>query len=311
MIENKAWEEKFSPQTLSECFLPNETREALEKAIEDDNLQSSLFSGPPGIGKTTVAKAIGNDTEMETLFINSSLYGNIDTLRTDIQQFASTLSFNGKRKLIILDEADGMTAAFQAALRGVINEFSTNAVFILTANYRAKLIEPLISRFDEYNFLFKNEEKRDLAIKLFSFIKDRLDEEGVEYELKAVQKFIIDRISKSSDIRKIISQAQRISSSGVFNEDSLLNDETSRIEEVVNLVKSKNFDDIRKWVGENSDLDSSFLYRGMYDNLKHITKKEKYPILIALINEYQFKHVFVADKEINLSACLAEIAAAL
>lgn len=309
-IKSTAWVDKYRPKVVSDCFLPSKTKSEIMKMIESEEIPSMLFSGPAGIGKTSTAIALCDQLELEYLLINASLVG-IDAVRTDIINFSSTVSFNGKRKVIILDEGDGLTAAAQEALRGVINEFVDNVSFIITANFRNKLIEPLISRLNEVEFLFPRDEIRTLAQDLYRFITERLDEESVEFDKKAVQRFIVEHLQKSTDIRKLLIQAQKIARTGVFNQHSLISIDDSRLENLTNLIKSKDFNAIRMWVGENSDIEMANIVRYIYDNIDKVAKKQSLPVVISLINEYQYKHAFVADKEINTSAMIAELAVTL
>lgn len=311
-IESGAWVDRYMPKTVAECFLPSETRNHLNVILQTGDLPSMFFAGPPGIGKTTTALAICNELDLEYMLINASLHGNIDMVRTDIQAFASTLAFNGKKKVIILDEADGLSAAAQGSLRAVINEYVNNAAFILTANFRNKIIEPLISRFVEVDFLFSKQELPNLALSLYSFIKERLDEEKVQYDNKAVQTFIKERVSKSNDIRKTLILAQKIAKTGVFDSNSLIDIDDSRLQDLISVIKSHNFDKIRSWVGENSDLDFATVTRFLYDNSKSLVSVNLTPpILIGIINEHQYRHAFVVDKEINLASMIAEISVSL
>lgn len=311
MIESGAWVDKYRPQTIDDCFLPEETRNHINNILATGEVPSMFFAGPPGIGKTTTALAICSQLDLEYMMINASLYGNIDLVRTDIQAFSSTISFNGKKKVIILDEADGLTAAAQEALRAVINEYTNNVAFILTANFRNKIIEPLISRFDEVDFLFSKAELPTLAVNLYKFIVERLNEEEVQYDNRAVQEFIKLNVSKSSDIRKILIKAQKIAKTKVFTSNSIIDINESRLSDVIGMIKSKNFDKIRTWVGENSDIEFHEVSRYIYDNVKSLVDSSKLPIVISIINTHQYQHAFVVDKEINLVSMIAELSVSL
>jgi DNA polymerase III delta prime subunit len=310
MIKSGAWVDKFQPQTVSECILPAATRAKLEYVIKMEEVPSMFFCGPPGIGKTTVALAICRELDLEHMVINASLHGNIDTVRTDIASFAATISFNGKKKVIILDEADGLTAAAQASLRAAINEYTDNTAVILTANYRNKLIEPLISRLDEVDFLFDKSELPTLAVGLYSFITARLKEENVEYDPKAVQSFIRNRITKTSDIRKLLIDAQSIAKTKVFDAASIIDLDQERLQsmqDLINMISKRNFNSIRTWVSENSDIPLESVARYLYDNIQQLAKDANIPAIISIINTHQFQSAFVADQEINTASMLAEL----
>lgn len=306
MITSNAWVDKFQPQRIEDCFLPEATFNELNKILATEEVPSMFFAGPSGIGKTTAALAICKQLDLEYMMINSSLYGNIDTIRTDIQQFASTFSFNGKRKIIILDEADGLSAASQASLRGVINEYANNASFILTANFRNKIIEPIISRLVEVNFLFGPGEMKDLAVGLYTFITERVKEENVEYDPRAIQAFIKTNLSKTTDIRKILINAQKIAKTGSFNQDSLINIDNARMQDIIDLLKRRDFNGIRTWVGENSDIEFGNIVQFVYHNIDQLNNPS-IPAVVAIINTHQYQHAFVIDKEINTVSMLAEI----
>ena len=311
MIESGAWIDKFQPQTIEECFLPEATRKHLNTLVESEELPSMFFSGPPGIGKTTVALALCKQLDLDYMMINASLHGNIDTVRTDIATFASTIAFNGKKKVIILDEGDGLTAAAQTSLRAAINEYTNNCAFIITANYRNKIIDALISRFDEVDFLFKKEELPNLAVGLYKFIIDRLTAEDVQFDPKAVQEFIKKRITKSSDIRKLLIDAQKIAKTKVFNTGSFFDIDGTRLADLISMIKTRDFNKIRTWVGENSDITFESILRFLYNNIGSYSTEATIPVVISIINTHQYQHALVVDKEINLVSMIAEISLAV
>lgn len=311
MIKSGAWVDEFQPQTIEECFLPKATREHLEVIIKDGDVPSMFFSGPPGIGKTTVALALCKQLDLDYMLINASLHGNIDTVRTDIASFAATIAFNGKKKVIILDEGDGLTAAAQTSLRAAINEYTNNCSFIITANYRNKVIDALISRFVEVDFLFKNDELPILAVGLYKFIVARLEAEQVQTDPKAVQEFIKKRITKSSDIRKLLIDAQKIAKTKVFAANSFFDIDGTRLSDLVSMIKTRNFDKMRTWVGENSDITFETILRFLYNNIETYSKENNIPVVISIINTHQYQHALVVDKEINLVSMIAEISIAV
>lgn len=306
-VESGAWIDKFQPQTLEECWLPSDTKKQLELIVESGDIPSMFFAGPAGIGKTTTAMAICNQLDADYILINASLHGNIDTVRTDIATFASTIAFNGKKKVIILDEADGLTAAAQSSLRAAINEYTNNCAFILTANFRNKLIEPLISRFNEVDFLFSKEELPLLAISLYKFIVARLEEEQVVFDSKAVQEFIKKRITRSSDIRKLLIDAQKIARTKVFNTGSLIDVDGTRLQDILPMIKSGNYDKIRTWVGENSDLTYEVVQRFLFNNIASYAPSHLSCDVITILSHYQDQYSRAIDKEITLAALLAEL----
>lgn len=312
MFAHRMWAEKYRPNTISECFIPEATRNELEEIVTSGNLPSMIFSGSPGIGKTTVAIALAKDLDYDYIKINGSLNGDIDTLRTDILQFASTVSFNSKPKLVIIDEADNMSAAMQKGLRGFIDEFASNCSFILTANYLNKIIEPLRSRLSQQiSFAFAGDERMLLAKSLFARMIDIFEAENVEADPKLVKQFVIDQIGKTTDIRVIITVAQSIArkNKGVFDPTSAESNLQDRFSELQQILRRRNFDDMRKWVGENSDINPNDIFRHIYDCAKDIAQPKSVPQLILLVNEYQYKHAFVADAEMNVVALLLEIMA--
>lgn len=310
MIKSNAWVDEFQPKTLEECFLPKATRQQVEAIITDGDIPSMFFCGPSGIGKTTVAKAICEQLDLDHMLINASLHGNIETVRTDIASFAATIAFNGKKKVIILDEGDGLTAAAQASLRAAINEYTNNCSFIITANYRNKIIDALISRFVEVDFLFSKDEMPILAVGLYKFIIARLEAEKVEFEPKAVQEFIKKRITKSSDIRKLLIDAQKIARTKVFTAASYFDIDGTRLGDLIPMIKTRDFNKVRTWVGENSDITFESILKFLYNNLDTYTTRENTAVVISILNEGQKAYPDAIDKDINTVDMIAQISQA-
>lgn len=307
-LEHKLWVEKYRPNTLNDCFLPAKARKELESFRDTGTVPNLLLSGKAGIGKTTVAKALLNDIGAEYITINGSIKGNIDTLRNELQQFASTVSFSGGKKFIIIDEADYLSQQTQGALRGFIEEFSKNCGFIFTCNFKNRIIEPIQnSRLVEIEFLFRGDEKMELAKQVYQRLTSVLDNESVSYNPKIVQKFLIDHLKSSDDLRKLFNKAQKASLSGEFNGEIAIKAENDRLDDLVATIKNQNFTEMRKWVGENSDIDPINLYRFLFDSLKNLVPSVNEPVLAIILARYQYQHSFVADTELNLVACIAEV----
>jgi DNA polymerase III delta prime subunit len=263
-----------------------------------------IFSGTAGLGKTTVARAICNELGLDYIVINGSEEGNIDTLRGKIKQFASSVSLSGGYKVVILDEADYLNPqSTQPALRGFIEEFSKNCRFILTCNFKNRIIEPLHSRCGVYEFNVKtNTDRAILGQQFFSRAKEILIGEGIEYNKKVLAPLIMKHFP---DFRRALNEIQRASIGGTINADALIEDE-SKYSDLYKFLRDKDFKGMRKWVVNNIDLEPASIFRGIYDSVEAHVKPESIPQLILIIADYQYKNAFVADHELNLVACLTE-----
>lgn len=308
MLQNTLWYEKYRPTSIDQCFLPAEARKIFEKYIEDRSVPNLILSGPPGIGKTTVARVLLESIDAEFIQIPSSLRGNIDTLRNEIQQFASTISLNGQKKYVILDEADNLTSATQFAMRGFIDEYSTNCGFIFTCNYQEKILSPISeSRLTKVSFTFKNEEKGQLAKSLYALLVRILTAESIEFDPQAVRQYLVNHLQRSSDIRRLLVRAETIGRTGKFDMSSLTDTLSERFDSLIEALKAKNFSLARTWIGENSDIEPERIYRSLYEQAKQIVTPQMVGGLVLIIAKYQFQQAFVADSEINLAACMIEI----
>ena len=300
------WVEKYRPQKIADCVLPNELKETFEKIVESGELPNMLFSGIAGTGKTTVAKALCNQLDLDWILINGSEEGNIDTLRGKIKQFASTISLQGGVKVVILDEADYLNPqSTQPALRGFIEEFSNNCRFILTCNFKNRIIEPLHSRCGVYDF---NTSKKNTAVLMqqmferFCFI---LNEQEIAYD----NKDLLPIISKHGpDWRRCLNELQRVAVLG-FNSVESLDFSTGSFDALFGYLKEKDFKEMRKWVVNNIDIDASAIFRGLYDRMSDKVEPQSIPQLVLILADYQYKHAFVADHELNVVACLTEVMA--
>ena len=303
--KNYLWVEKYRPQCIADCILPENLKNTFQEIVGSGELQNLLLSGGPGCGKTTVAKALCNEINTDWIIINCSEDGNIDTLRTRIRQFASTISISGNNKAVILDEFDyANPQSMQPALRGFIEEFSKNCRFVLTCNFKNRVIEPLHSRCTCIDFKFDNKDKMKLSAKFMDRAKMILETEGVKYDEKVLAKLIIKH---SPDFRRLINELQRYSVSGGIDVGILAEAGDIGTDELVKAMKAKNFLDVRKWVAMNLDNDSSHIFRKMYDALNEALEPSSVPPAILIIADYQYKAAFVADHEINLTACIVQL----
>lgn len=302
------WEEKYRPRTVDDCILPQRLKDMFNGYISDNEIPNMMLSGTQGSGKTTVARALCEEIGCDYMIINCSEDSGIDVLRTTIRSFASTVSLmgNDKKKIVILDEGDYLNAnSTQPALRGFMDEFKPNCRFILTCNYKSRIIEPLQSRFGgSIDFTFNKNELPELMGSFMKRIIFILDRENVEYESKAVAEFIKQHYP---DSRRIINELQSRSRLGVIDVDLLMSDGDARLDELFGYIKSKSYNSIRKWVAQNSDLDDKVIFRRMYNELSTKLENSSVPQLIIILSEYQYKSAFVADPEINMMACITEI----
>ena len=266
-----------------------------------------LFTGTAGLGKTTVAKAMCNELNCDYILINGSEEGNIDTLRTKIKQFASSVSLSSDFKVVILDEADYLNPqSTQPALRGFIEEFSNNCRFILTCNFKNRIIEPLHSRCGVYEFNTTKKEMAELAAEFFKRFINILDREGVTFEKNAAADLVM---KYAPDWRRVLNEGQRggFSDSGINGNDN--SNGAASINDLAKHLKEKDFKKMRHWVANNMDVDASSIFRGLYDNMAEVVASRSIPQLVLILADYQYKHAFVADHELNVVACMTEIMA--
>ena len=305
MSKDFLWVEKWRPAKISDCILPDTLLKTFQKIADNGELPNMLFSGTAGCGKTTVAKALCSELNLDHIIINASEDGNIETLRGKIKQFASSVSLMGGYKVVILDEADYLNAqSTQPALRGFIEEFSDNCRFILTCNFKNRIIEPLHSRCSVYEFNTKK--KADLCSLFMTRLTTILDCENIKYN----KDVLIQLIWKHApDWRRVINECQRYSIGGILNSTAIM--ETSDYDSLFNHLKAKDFKKMRKWVVDNIDTDASSIFRSLYDRMYDKTDNASIPQLVLILAEYQFKASFVADTELNVVACMTEIMASV
>jgi len=305
-MEEFLWVEKYRANNIGDCVLPNELKTTLNEFVKNKKIPNLILSGGPGVGKTTAAKAMINEIGATYMLINASEDGNIDTLRTTIKNFASTVSLEGTgRKYIILDEADYLNPqSTQPALRGFMEEFSNNCGFILTCNYKNRLIPPLHSRCSTIDFRILNSEKPQLAKEFFVRVQDILNKEKVEFEVKVVAEVLNKYFP---DWRRVLNELQRYSASGKIDSGILTNLSEVNINELMQALKKKEFTVVRKWIVHNLDNDPSRIFRRIYDNLYDNVDAVTIPHAVIILAEYSYKSAFVADQEINMLACLTEV----
>ena len=305
MSKEFLWVERYRPQTISECVLPSRLKDVFQSFVDQKEIPNMLLCGTAGTGKTTVARALCNELECDYIVINGSDESGIDVLRTKIRDFASTVSFGGKTKVVILDEADYLNPnSTQPALRAFIEEFSKNCRFIFTCNFKNRIIEPLHSRTTVVEFKLKKEEKPQMASAFMSRICNILGEENIEYSEKVLAELLMKYFP---DYRRTLNELQRYSKFGSIDEGILSNIAEVNMKGLCDSLKDKDFKKVRQWVANNVDTDPQGLYRKIYDTL--MDKVVQVPHLVLLIADYQYKSAFVADQEINLTACLVDIMA--
>jgi len=299
--------EKYRPQVIDDCILPDETKKTFKEFVEKGEIPNLLLAGPPGIGKTTIAKALCNELGADYYVINGSDEGRfLDTVRNQAKNFASTVSLTGssKHKVIIIDEADNTGNDVQLLLRANIEAFYNNCRFIFTCNYKNKIIEPLHSRCAVIDFAIKGKQKAQLAGSFFKRVLQILDQEKIEYD----QKVVAELVSKHfPDFRRVLNECQRYSTGGKIDSGILVSFSDVTVNELVKHLKEKNFSEVRKWVVSNLDNDSSVILRRVYDTLYSVLLPQFIPAAVLVIAKYQYQCAFVADQEINLLAALTEI----
>ena len=299
------WVEKYRPKRISECILPTNLKVVFQEFVNKKNIPNLLLTGSPGVGKTTVARAMLEEVNADYIVINGSMNGNIDTLRNEIMQFASTVSFTGGRKYVILDEADYLNPnSTQPALRNFMEEFSNNCGFILTCNFKNRIIDPLHSRCSVVDFNIPKDEKMKLASQFLNRVNGILVHEDVDFDKKVVAELITKHFP---DWRRVLNELQRYSATGSIDSGLLAENGDGSIKELVEHLKAKSFTEMRKWVAQNNDIDTTALFRKLYDTASTYLEARSVPQLVLLLADYQHKAAFVADHEINMVACFTEI----
>ena len=309
-MDNFLWVEKYRPKLVDDCILTESLKSTFKEFVSSGSLPNLILAGGPGIGKTTVAKAICNELKTDYMLINGSEDSGIDVLRTRIRNYASTASFEVNttdefNKVIILDEADYLNPqSTQPALRGFIEEFSGNCRFILTCNFKSRIIEPLHSRCSLVEFKINKTDKAKLGQQFWKRVRHILEQENIDSNDKVTQQVVMRYFP---DWRRVLNELQRYSSGGVIDEGLLTNAGEVNLQKLINALRNNNFTVIRHWVTDNIDNDPSTIFRTIYNGLYEHAESHSIPQAVVTLAEYQYKSAFVADQEINMVACLTSL----
>jgi DNA polymerase III delta prime subunit len=305
MLEHFLWVEKYRPKTIEDTILPAELKKVFQQFVDQKNIPNLILSGSAGVGKTTVARAMLEQLECDYIVINGSMNGNIDTLRNEILNFASSVSLSGGRKYVILDEADYLNPnSTQPALRNFMEEFSNNCGFILTCNFKNRIIDPLHSRCSVIDFKISKKQMPKLAMCFFKRVQGILKEENVDFD-QAVVAEVIQKYFP--DWRRVLNELQRYAATGAIDSGILANMQETSLKELVGFMKDRNFTEVRKWVKVNLDVDVNDLYNQFYETASEHVDQLSVPVLILLIAKYQYQNAFSANPEINFVAFLTEV----
>jgi DNA polymerase III delta prime subunit len=307
MLQDFLWVEKYRPKKVEDTILPSDLKATFQEFVNNKNVPNLILSGGPGVGKTTVAKAMLEELDCSYIIINGSMNGNIDTLRNEIKNFASTVSFSGGRKYVILDEADYLNPqSTQPALRNFMEEFSANCGFILTCNFLNRIIAPLHSRCSVVPFKINAKDKPKLASQFMKRVTGILETEKVEFDQKVVAEVIMKYFP---DWRRVINELQRYSATGKIDAGLLSNLTEDNTKNLIKMLKEKDFTGMRKWVNDNLDNEPNVLFRRIFDGCHEYLSTKSVPQMVILLGEYQYKSAFVVDQEINFVSFLTEVMA--
>jgi len=306
-MEEFLWVEKYRPRKVEECVLSQDLKKIFKNVLDKGELQNMMFTGTAGTGKTTVARALCNELDLDYIIINGSEESGIDTLRNKIKQFASSVSLSGGLKVVILDEADYLNPqSTQPALRGFIEEFSANCRFILTCNFKNRIIEPLHSRTSVIEFAMPKKEKEALAGQFMQRVEQILAVENINSERPVLAELIMKYFP---DFRRTLNELQRYSNFGKIDSGILVNANDIALDTLMNALKIKDFRKMRQWVADNIDVEPASMFRKVYDNMNEYVEPQSIPQLVLILADYQYKNSFVADHELNMVACLTEVMA--
>jgi len=306
-MEEFLWVEKYRPRKVEECVLSQDLKKIFQNVLDKGELQNMMFTGTAGTGKTTVARALCNELDLDYIIINGSEESGIDTLRNKIKQFASSVSLSGGLKVVILDEADYLNPqSTQPALRGFIEEFSANCRFILTCNFKNRIIEPLHSRTSVIEFAMPKKEKEALAGQFMQRVQQILSVESINSEPAVIAELIMKYFP---DFRRTLNELQRYSNFGKIDSGILVSATDVSLDNLMSSLKLKDFRKMRQWVADNIDVEPASMFRKVYDNMNEYVEPQSIPQLVLILADYQYKNSFVADHELNMVACLTEVMA--
>lgn len=304
-LNEALWCEKYRPKTVEECILPEDLKSTFQQYVDRKEIPNLLLCGTAGVGKTTVAKALCEEVGCDYLMINGSDESGIDTFRTKIKNYASSMSLGGTKKVIIIDEADYLNPnSTQPAMRNAMEEFAHNCTFIMTCNFKNRIIEPLHSRCAVIEFRLRKEDRPKMAKQFMDRAVQILTKENVPHDAKVLAEVIMKHFP---DYRRVLNELQRYSVSGRIDVGILQSVADVSITALVKALKEKNFSEVRKWAADNGYDDSAKIFRKIYDNLYEIMNKNSIPQAVLILAKYQYQSAFVADQELNLVACLTEL----
>ena len=303
MSQHILWVEKYRPKTIGDCILPENIKSTFQEYVNKKEIPNLLLSGTAGVGKTTIAKAMCEEVGCDYIVINGSSERGLGVMQNQVMNYATSMSLAGGRKVVILDEADNLTPDAQKALRGMMEEVSSNCSFIFTCNFKNRILDAIHSRCTVVDFKL-NGSKQKMAAAFFKRVEWILDQEGVKYDKQVVASIITKHFP---DNRRILNELQRHSVSGTIDKDILASVSDVQLNELVEALKSKDFAACRKWVTNNIDNDMTKIIRSLYDTLYEKLKPNSVPQMVLILAKYQYQGAFVADHEINLIACLTEL----
>jgi DNA polymerase III delta prime subunit len=299
------WVEKYRPKTIADCILPDEYKKTFQSYVDRKEIPHLILCGSAGVGKTTVAKALCDEVGCDFLMINGSDESGIDTFRTKIKNYASAMSFAGGKKVIIIDEADYLNPnSTQPAMRAAMEEFAHNCTFIMTCNFKNRIIEPLHSRCAVIEFKIRNEDKPKMAAAFMKRAAEILKNESVPFDKSVLAEIVKKHFP---DFRRVLNELQRYSVSGQIDAGILASVAEVSINQLVVSLKDQNFGAMRKWVADFGSDDPAHIYRKIYDSLYDIMDKSTIPNAVLILAKYQYQAAFVPDQELNLTACLTEM----